>query len=44
MLEGILDLNSVEEENTEGVEQGFIYHATYVLGPKEEIGLLEGRG
>lgn len=35
MLEDILDLNSVEEENTEGVEQGFIYQVAYVLGPKE---------
>lgn len=35
MLEDILDLNSVEEKNTEGVEQGLIYQVAYVLGPKE---------
>lgn len=35
MLEVSLDLSTVEEENTGGVEQGFIYQVASVLGPKE---------
>lgn len=35
MLDVSLDLSTVEEENTGGVEQGFIYQVACVLGPKE---------
>lgn len=35
ILEDILDLNSVENENIEGIEYGFIYQGAYVLGHKE---------
>lgn len=35
MLEVSLDLSTVEEENTGGVEQGYIYQVACVLGPKE---------
>lgn len=35
MLEVSFDLSTGEEENTGGVEQGFIDQVACVLGPKE---------